>query len=210
MTEYLVPKEKSEIEFTEKRSRFIGRVFPVSSEEEARARIDEMKARHHDARHNCWCYAVRRGGAVRCSDDGEPQGTAGQPMLSVFRREGVSDVCCVVTRYFGGVLLGTGGLTRAYARAAKEALDQAGTLSVQRCNRISMTGPYSFLERLKTEIKTAEGLLDEAEYGADVKLHAVIPESNTQEFIARVNKLAGGGIEISVTGEFLRAVTAEQ
>jgi len=165
MTEYLVPKEKSEFEFTEKRSRFIGQIFPVSSEKEARKCIDEVKARYHDARHNCWCYLLREGGVVRYSDDGEPQGTAGQPMLYVFQREGIQDVCCVVTRYFGGILLGTGGLTRAYTRAAKEALDKAGILMVQLWNNISITGPYSFFERLKMEIKAAGGVLERTEYG---------------------------------------------
>jgi uncharacterized YigZ family protein len=205
MTEYLVPKEKSEIEFTEKRSRFIGQIFPISSEEEARGYIDEVKARYHDARHNCWCYALKKGGVVRYSDDGEPQGTAGQPMLFVFQREGIEDVCCVVTRYFGGILLGTGGLTRAYSRAAKEALDKAGILSVQRWNNISMTGPYSFFERLRIEIKLAGGMLDRAEYGADVKLRAVIPESNIAGFIERVNEVTGGGVEVTVTSENFKA-----
>ena len=116
MSEIWVPFENAESEFVEKRSRFIGRVFHVESEAEARARIEETKKRHYDARHNCWCYLLRQGNTVRYSDDGEPQGTAGQPMLNVFQRLGVTDVCCVVTRYFGGILLGAGGLTRAYSK----------------------------------------------------------------------------------------------
>ena len=106
MTEYLVPYESAESEFEEKRSRFISHVFLVESEAEARARIDEMKKKYYDARHNCWCYLLREGGVVRYSDDGEPQGTAGQPMLNVFQRQEVWNVCCIVTRYFGGILLG--------------------------------------------------------------------------------------------------------
>ena len=89
----------------EKRSKFMGKIRPVESEEAARAFVDEMKKKYHDARHNCWCYALRNG-VMRYSDDGEPQGTAGQPMLEVFSREGVTNAVCVVTRYFGGVLLG--------------------------------------------------------------------------------------------------------
>ena len=112
MTEYYVPTGMAESELVEKRSRFIGHVFPVGSETEAKARIEEMKKKYHDARHNCWCYRLKDG-LERCSDDGEPQGTAGQPILNVFQREAVTDVCCVVTRYFGGVLLGAGGLVRA-------------------------------------------------------------------------------------------------
>lgn len=126
MAEYYVPARDSETEFTEKRSRFIGHVWRVEQEEEAREKIAQMKAKHYDARHNCWCYLIREGGIIRYSDDGEPQGTAGQPMLEVFRRAGVENVCCVVTRYFGGILLGTGGRCGAYTRSAKDALDAAG------------------------------------------------------------------------------------
>ena len=123
---YYVPVDAGEAEFTEKRSRFLGHVRRVETEAEARAFLDEMRKKYYDARHNCWCYVLHEGGVVRYGDDGEPQGTAGQPMLNVFQREGVENVVCVVTRYFGGVLLGAGGLTRAYAKSAKDALDAAG------------------------------------------------------------------------------------
>ena len=108
MTEYYTPTAPSETEFTEKRSRFIGHVWRVESEAEARAHVEEMKKRYYDARHNCWCYRIKDGGVERYSDDGEPQGTAGQPMLNVFQREQVTNVCCVVTRYFGGRRAGAG------------------------------------------------------------------------------------------------------
>ena len=114
--DYFIPGAAAQSEFTEKKSRFISHLWPVASEEEARARIEEMRKTYYDARHNCWCYLLREGGVLRYSDDGEPQGTAGQPMLNVFQRRAISNVCCVVTRYFGGVLLGAGGLTRAYTR----------------------------------------------------------------------------------------------
>ena len=103
---YYVPVDAGEAEFTEKRSRFLGHVRRVETEAEARAFLDEMRKKYYDARHNCWCYVLHEGGVVRYGDDGEPQGTAGQPMLNVFQREGVENVVCVVTRYFGGVLLG--------------------------------------------------------------------------------------------------------
>ena len=125
MTTYLMPDAFGEAELVEKRSRFLGHVWPAQSEEEARARIEEMKKQYYDARHNCWCYLIRDG-AVRYSDDGEPQGTAGQPMLNVFQAGEITNAVCVVTRYFGGVLLGAGGLVRAYSAAAKAALDAAG------------------------------------------------------------------------------------
>ena len=119
MESYLVPFQEAESEFTEKRSRFISHVWRVESEAEARARIEEVRKKHYDARHNCWCYLLQEGGTVRYSDDGEPQGTAGQPMLNVFLKEEVTNAVCVVTRYFGGTLLGTGGLVRAYTQAAQ-------------------------------------------------------------------------------------------
>ena len=122
---YYVPVDAGEAEFTEKRSRFLGHVRRVETEAEARAFLDEMRKKYYDARHNCWCFDLHDG-TVRYGDDGEPQGTAGQPMLNVFQREGVENVVCIVTRYFGGILLGAGGLTRAYAKAAKDALDKAG------------------------------------------------------------------------------------
>ena len=108
MDEYLVPTQFGEAEFIEKKSRFIGRIWPVEKEEEALARIQEMKKQHYDATHNCWAYIIRDG-AVRFSDDGEPGGTAVMPMLQVLQREGLYNVVCVVTRYFGGILLGAGG-----------------------------------------------------------------------------------------------------
>ena len=140
MTEYYIPTSASETELVEKRSRFIGQVWHVESEAEARARIEESKKKHYDARHNCWCYRLRDG-AERYSDDGEPQGTAGQPMLNVFQREGVVDAVCVVTRYFGGVLLGAGGLVRAYTQSAKDALDAAGISVVRRWSRVQLRFP---------------------------------------------------------------------
>ena len=178
MAEYYVPAGDSETEFTEKRSRFIGRVWRVESEEEAREKIAQTKARHHDARHNCWCYLLREGNVTRYSDDGEPQGTAGQPMLEVFRREGVENVCCVVTRYFGGVLLGTGGLLRAYTRSAKDALAAAGIAVVRQWARTAVECPYPFLERVKGEVAAAQGILGEIEYGAQVRIPALLPDGS--------------------------------
>ena len=124
--DYFIPGAAAQSEFTEKKSRFLSHLWPVASEEEARARIEEMRKTYYDARHNCWCYLLREGSVLRYSDDGEPQGTAGQPMLNVFQRRAITNVCCVVTRYFGGVLLGAGGLTRAYTRGASDVLTVAG------------------------------------------------------------------------------------
>ena len=156
MTEYYVPTGAGESEYVEKRSRFLGHVRPVRSEDEARAFVAEMKKKYYDARHNCWCYLLKDG-PERYSDDGEPQGTAGIPMLEVFRREGVTNLVCVVTRYFGGVLLGAGGLFRAYTKSAKDALDAAGRSVVRRWVQLEIPCSYAALERYKQEIAAFDG-----------------------------------------------------
>lgn len=206
MTEYYIPTTSSKTEFTEKRSRFIGHVWRVADETEARACIEEAKRTHYDARHNCWCYIIQENGVERYSDDGEPQGTAGQPMLEVFRRERVSNVCCVVTRYFGGILLGTGGLTRAYGRSAKEALDAAGISVVRRWVEMTLVFPYSLLERVKLEVVECGGVLDTIEYAEDVTLHALLPENGTDSFTNRIAELTAGGVIPYVSGETFRDV----
>ena len=206
MTEYQIPTGAAETEFTEKRSRFIGHVWPVETEAEARACIEETKKRYHDARHNCWCYLIREGGVIRYSDDGEPQGTAGQPMLGVFQKEGVENVCCVVTRYFGGVLLGAGGLTRAYGRSAKDALDAAGISVVRRWVETAVPCPYSFFDRVRLEVEAHGGVLGETEYAADVTVHALLPEGQVEAFSARMTELTAGGTEVQILGEAFKAV----
>jgi uncharacterized YigZ family protein len=183
MAEYLAPAGYGTAELVEKRSRFIGQVWRVGSEDEARGYIASVRAEHRDARHNCWCYLLR-GGASRSSDDGEPQGTAGSPMLEVFRRGGILDSCCVVTRYFGGVLLGAGGLTRAYGRAAKLALAAAGTVTCTQRRAESLRGPYQLAGRITAEAEKLGGFIEDAEYAADVTMRVSIPEDLADAFIA--------------------------
>ena len=206
MTEYYIPTRASETEFTEKRSRFLGHVWRVESEAEARARIEEMKKRHYDARHNCWCYRLREGGVERYSDDGEPQGTAGQPMLNVFQREEVTNVVCVVTRYFGGILLGAGGLVRAYTQSAKDALDTAGISVVRRWTQVTLTVPYSLFERVKLEAESLGGVLGEPEYAAEVTMPVLLPEEKVKSFTQCITEITAGGVVPAVTGELLKDV----
>ena len=205
MAEYYVPARDSETEFTEKRSRFIGHLWRVETEEEAREKIAQMKAKYYDARHNCWCYLLREGGVTRYSDDGEPQGTAGQPMLEVFRREGVENVCCVVTRYFGGVLLGTGGLLRAYTRSAKDALQEAGIAVVRQWAQTVVECPYPLLERMKQEIAAAQGILGEVEYGAQVRIPALLPVEHWPAYQARITEVTAGKLQAEKLGETFQA-----
>lgn len=205
MESYLIPTAPGEAEFQEKRSAFLGHVRPVETEDEAKAFVAAMKKQYHDARHNCWCYLLR-GGVERYSDDGEPQGTAGIPMLEVFRREGVTNVVCVVTRYFGGILLGTGGLLRAYTKSAKDALEAAGVSAVRRWVSVEAPCPYALLERVKSAVTAADGIVSDLEYGADVTLRALLPEECAEAFQIQVRDLSAGAVEVIVTGEDFRAV----
>ena len=197
MTEYYIPTRAAESEFVEKRSRFIGYIKPVETEAEARAFVEEIKKRHYDARHNCWCYLLREGGVVRYSDDGEPQGTAGQPMLGVFEKEGITDLVCVVTRYFGGILLGTGGLLRAYTKGAKDALDAAGVSVVRRWVRQLVPCTYSLYERLKQETER---------FGAVIVLTVLVPEEQSDAYAARILDFTAGTVETLVDGEVFQPV----
>ena len=209
MTEYYIPSGASQTEFTEKRSRFIGRVWPVDSEEQARAHIEETKKLHYDARHNCWCYLIKDG-PVRYSDDGEPQGTAGQPMLNVFQREGVENVCCVVTRYFGGILLGAGGLVRAYTQSAKDALDAAGISVVRRWVAMEVPCSYAQFESMRREVLAFGGVVENVDYGADVVLSCLLPEERAEVFSARILDVSAGTIEVLTAGESMQAVPFRQ
>ena len=168
--------------------------------------VEEIKKRHYDARHNCWCYLLREGGVVRYSDDGEPQGTAGQPMLGVFEKEGITDLVCVVTRYFGGILLGTGGLLRAYTKGAKDALDAAGVSVVRRWVRQLVPCTYSLYERLKQETERFGAVIEDTEYGADIVLTVLVPEEQSDAYAARILDFTAGTVETLVDGEVFQPV----
>lgn len=205
MSEYYIPSGAGEAEFVEKRSSFLGHVRCVETEDEAKAFVAEMKKKYYDARHNCWCYIIKDG-AVRYSDDGEPQGTAGIPMLEVFKREGVVNVVCVVTRYFGGVLLGAGGLLRAYTKSAKDALDAAGVSVVRRWVECEIPCPYSLLERIRLECENAGGIVSDIEYGAAVTVKALLPEENAGAFSLRISDVSAGSCAVHSVGEAFRPV----
>ena len=205
MSEYLIPAGAGEAEFTEKRSRFLGHVRMVETEDAARDFISEMKRKYYDARHNCWCYSIQ-GGPERYSDDGEPQGSAGIPMLEVLRRRGVTNAVCVVTRYFGGVLLGTGGLLRAYTKSTADALDAAGLAAVRPWAETELDCTYGQLEKLKSETAAAGGVLEDVVYGSGVTLKVLVPAEEAEAFTARIFDRSAGLVEVRVTGESHRAV----
>ena len=204
MEEYLVPTDFGEDEFYEKKSHFIGRLWPVETEEAALEKIQEMKKQHYDATHNCWAYIIRDG-AVRFSDDGEPGGTAGMPMLQVLQREGLYNVVCVVTRYFGGILLGAGGLVRAYTKGAKIAVDAAGKSMKRVWSVLYVPCPYSWYERVKLTVDAFGGIIRSTEFGADVELEILVPEAQAQPFLDKLTDLSAATIEGMETDQEYRA-----
>ena len=209
MTEYYIPTREGVGELVEKRSRFLGHVWRVFSEEEAREKIEATKKKHYDARHNCWCYIIKDG-PTRYSDDGEPQGTAGQPMLNVFQREGVVNVCCVVTRYFGGILLGAGGLVRAYTQSAKDALDAAGISVVRRWVAMEVPCTYAQFEQTRREVESFGGVVEQVDYGADVVLSALLPEERAEDFAAHILDASAGTIQVLEAGEQFKDVPVRE
>ena len=204
MEEYLVPTGFGEDEFVEKKSRFIGRAWLVESEEEALQKIQEMKKQHYDATHNCWAYIIRDG-AVRFSDDGEPGGTAGMPMLQVLQREGLYNVVCVVTRYFGGILLGAGGLVRAYTKGAKIAVDAAGKSMKRVWTVLYIPCPYSFYERVKLETENFGGIIRKTDFGAEVELEVLFPAAQANPFLEKLTDMTSGTVEGMEVGQEYRA-----
>ena len=170
MAEYRTIAQAAQDEFVEKRSRFIGYARPVQTEEEAQAFIAEMKSRHWDATHNVYAYILREGNIQRYSDDGEPQGTAGIPTLDVLQKSHVTDVAVVVTRYFGGILLGGGGLVRAYSHGASIALKAAGIITMKECSLLMLSCDYSRYGRVSSLIPECGGIIDDPDFAGDVSL----------------------------------------
>ena len=208
MTSYLEPAGYGCGEYTEKRSRFIGKLWRVEDESEALARIAAVKKEHYDARHNCFAY-ILRGGAVRYSDDGEPQGTAGQPILAVLNGAEVQNVCCTVTRYFGGVLLGTGGLVRAYTAAAKAALAAAGVQRMALWHSEVLRCPYPMFERIRRLVEDSGAVIENTDYGADIALSLLVPAGAAGDFDNALREMSAGSIAAEKTGEVFRGVRIE-
>ncbi len=175
MNEYLVPAGAGKAEYIEKKSRFIGAVYPCETEAEALSWIKKTCEEHREARHNVYAYIIKENNIMRYSDNGEPQGTAGMPTLEVLRREGIENVVCITTRYFGGILLGAGGLTRAYAHTAKLALDAAGIAQMREWAQFSVDIPYPLFEIVKRMLEDNGAILEDTDYGASVTVKGLIP-----------------------------------
>lgn len=185
-----------------KQSVFIGQACHIETAQEAVSFVDSVRKEYSDARHNC--YAWRVSGETfmqKYSDDGEPSGTAGMPMLSVLDHKNITDCCVVVTRYFGGILLGTGGLVRAYTEAAQLAVENAGIVTMTKCTVYEINAPYNISDKV---ISLIEGLgisKPEPEYGADVKIRVICPDTLSELFIETLRNGTAARVEAHKTGE---------
>ncbi len=198
---YKTVKSFSHDELVEKRSRFIGYCKPVTTEEEAVEFINKIKKEHWDARHNVYAYSLREGQVMRYSDDGEPSGTAGVPVLDVIRKSGIVDVVIVVTRYFGGVLLGTGGLVRAYSAAAKLGLEAAGIVNMSLCAECELSCSYNQYGKLNTLIMDKGGIVDNCDFADNVLLSFHIPADLVDSLRKEFADATAGEVNIEVKSE---------
>ena len=207
MNPYRTLRQSASDEFIINKSRFIGYAAPCETEAEALAFLQSIRTKHKDATHNCYAYIIgQNAGIMRYSDDGEPGGTAGLPMMEVLKHQGVVNCCCVVTRYFGGVLLGTGGLLRAYTAAAADALADAGISVVRRWLACEVSMPYALYEPVRAAVTALGGVVQETQYAAAVTLCALLPEEAGEAFAAQVRDLTAGRCAVRPVGETERAV----
>lgn len=194
MTNYRTPYAEGMDEFTEKKSRFIGHIFKVTEGAQAVEIIKQMQKKYWDASCNAYGYIVEEGRVMRYSDGGEPQGTAGQPILEVLKKEELFDVLCVVTRYFGGIKLGAGGLTRAYGHGAKIAVDAAGIALMTPYRQASALCPYRLLETVRSLLPQLEAEETGADYAADVTLSFSLPDEKYREFEEKIVDVTAGTV----------------
>lgn len=194
---YRVLYEGAVGEITEKKSRFIATFRPVKSEVEAMAFIDELRKKYWDASHNCYAWVIGKNGEEkRSSDDGEPSQTAGKPMLEVLEREKIVNICVVVTRYFGGTLLGTGGLVRAYSGAVKEGLESCIILTVEPAKKISITTDYNGIGKIQYILLQQEMKILESEYTDKVGLIVLVPDEKIVSLEAEITEVTSGKADI--------------
>ena len=194
MKEYVTIAQRAEDDFFERKSQFIGYIAPVSSEEEALAFLAEIRAKHRDARHNCFAYILQNG-VKRASDDGEPQGTAGVPIMEVGEREGLTDVIVVVTRYFGGILLGAGGLVRAYAHAAKLAVDAAQRKVMSPAVLVEMQMDYNQYGRINNVLSKYTAIVQDTAFTDMVTMRILFIERDVEAFRAELTEMTAATVE---------------
>ena len=203
MSSYTTIQGRAVAEIEEKKSRFIASLAHVETEEEALAFLEEIRAANRMARHNVYAYILRQGGAgaagrVRYSDDGEPQKTAGLPTLEVLQHAGLTDVVCVVTRYFGGILLGTGGLVRAYTQGAQVAVAAAGVQRMSLYTVALIACPYNLYEIILHLLPDHDCAVEETDYGADVTLTVTLPAGHEDKLNQALAEATAGQVYAEV------------
>jgi len=194
--EYKTIARRCEARFIGKKSEFIGYLCPVQTEEQAVAFIEEIRAMHRKATHNCYAYILRENNAARHSDDGEPGGTAGVPIYEVLRKEGLTDVCCVVTRYFGGVLLGAGGLVRAYTKGAKDAVDAAQIKCMAEAVKLAVTVDYGLYGRLAQVFADFDARVEDERFADNVRIVLHIRAENSQKLTDKLVDVCNGAVSV--------------
>lgn len=195
--EYKCVRGPAETEIIEKRSKFIAAVSPVSSEEEAAEFLRTVREKHRDATHNPFAYLLYKNGIVRFSDDGEPQGTSGKPILDVLKGRGLYDSAIVVTRYFGGILLGAGGLVRVYSAAAAQAAEAAGVYVKKSGSLYQVVADYRFYEPLRLLTERFGGRVAETDFGEKVTVSVLVPDGEAQNFLREIKDRTGGNAALT-------------
>ncbi|MBE7027418.1 MAG: YigZ family protein [Ruminococcaceae bacterium] len=198
---YKTVLKENTAELIEKKSRFISSVMPVKTEQEALWFINKKKKEHYDATHNTYAYVIRENNIARFSDDGEPGGTAGLPMMEVLKKEGLFDVVVVVTRYFGGTLLGAGGLVRAYSKSAKMGVDAAEIVTMITVKTYSVECSYDMFGKVKYLVENSEYILDSIEYGETVTINVSVKAEQTDRFLKDIVDITNGVSVVKETGE---------
>ena len=201
MKEYKTVEFESSDEFIEKKSRFIGYVKPVKTQAEAVEFINSIKSKHWDATHNVSAYVLKENNIQRSSDDGEPSGTAGVPVLDVLLKEGLVDVCVVVTRYFGGTLLGAGGLIRAYSHASKIAVEAGGIITMAPCKIITVSVDYSFYDRMNIILNNYSANIESSDFSDRVNIEFSLKESLVDDIRKKLTEQSNGKYEINIIGK---------
>lgn len=201
MKEYKTVEFESKDEFVEKKSRFIGYVKPVKTQEEATNFINSIKSKHWDATHNVSAFVLRENNIQRSSDDGEPSGTAGIPTLDVLLKENLVDVCVVVTRYFGGTLLGAGGLIRAYSHSSKIAVEAGHIITMAPCKVLSVSVDYSFYDRLNILLSEFNANIENSEFTDNVTLTFSVRENTVPLLKDKLTQLSNGKYIFKEIGE---------
>lgn len=198
--EYITLKGEAEIEYTEKKSVFYGSAARVCSVGEANDFLKGIVAKYPDATHHVYAYQIAGGSAERCSDDGEPQGTSGPPILEYIKKAGFTDAIIVVTRYFGGILLGAGGLTRAYTAAAVKAAEAAGIVKFSEYTVFEAAMSYSDYGKVEKYLGDISAKIDDVSYGEDVVCRFAVKASESESVSGRITDLTAARARVTVTG----------